>query len=241
VKLQKENSENYCANELGIKNARGETAKKIMDVAPPVSIEEMMEMPLAKGRFLVVDLETSGMKPDTAQIIEIGAVEVNGFKQGKELSSLINPDKEISPRITKLTGIEEWMLYLAPKVDEVIPVFKNMLKNRILVAHNLKFDQAFLKKAWRQTLDETLRTKGLCTVKLSRRAYPELTSHNLDSLSGFLKIRPEKDGIKSRHRALGDAKMTARALIKMLRKLENEGVGSIEELLVLQDSRKRKK
>ncbi len=240
MKPEKDNNDNYFLGRLGIKNARGVTAKKMMDVAPPLSIEEMMEMPLSRGRFLVVDLETSGMKPDIAEIIEIGAVEVDGFKQGKELSSLVNQTSEISPRITNLTGIEDWMLYLAPKQEEVIPVLKNMLENRILVAHNLRFDQSFLKKAWRETLDEPLKIKGLCTVKLSRRTYPELASHNLDTLSEYLKIRPEKEGIKSRHRALGDAKMTARAIIKMLEKLENEGVGSIAELLVLQDSRKKR-
>ncbi len=239
MKTIKDFGELYCLWELGIKNARGDVAKKLMEVSPPMNREQLMELPLAKARFLVVDLETSGMKAAESRIIEVGAVEVDGFKLGRELSTLVNPGESLPRFISALTGIEDWMLPTAPAIEEVLPTLRCMMRGRVLVAHNLKFDLAFLTRAWKEAFDEKIRAPGLCTVKLSRRVYPELDSHNLDSLAANLHIRPEKCGARSRHRALGDARLTARALVKMLRKLEDEGMTSMAELIEFQSKRKR--
>ncbi len=236
-----EEDEAYCREYLGIKNARGPLARRLREMYPPAGEEGLLNSAVHAGRFVVVDLETTGMKADEAGIIEIGAVEVDGFQIGKELSSLVNPGVPVPYFISRLTGIHNRMLRAAPPLEQVLPSLEGMLRGRILVAHNLKFDRAFLKKAWRQVWDMPLNGPGLCTLGLSRRVFPDLPSHKLDALAAHLDIRAESKGNKGRHRALGDAKITAKALVKILQKLESEGVGTVEELLTLQSSKRKKK
>jgi DNA polymerase-3 subunit epsilon len=71
----------------------------------------------------------------------------------------------------------------------------------VFVAHNARFDYGFLKHAfWREGQSFTARV--LCTVKLSRRLFPEAGHHNLDSV-----IARHSLPIDGRHRALGDARV----------------------------------
>jgi len=241
VKDEYAEDEAYCRDYLGIKNAKGLLARKLRELSTPVTEEGLLASPIHNGRFLVVDLETTGMKSDQANIIEVGAVEVDGFQLGRELSSLVNPGMPVPYFIQRLTGIHNHMLRAAPSLEEVLPSLEGMLRGRVLVAHNLRFDRAFLKRAWRDIWDMTLEGPAMCTLQLSRNVYPELASHKLDSLAAHLDLRPEKNGKNSRHRALGDAKLTARALIKILQKLSSEGVGTMEELLTLQSPRRKRK
>ncbi|MFO8056392.1 MAG: 3'-5' exonuclease [bacterium] len=233
--------EAYCREHLGIKNAKGLLARRLRELSAPSGQEDFRSCPLQRGRFLVVDLETTGMKSDRSEIIEVGAVEVDGFRLGRELSSLVNPGTPVPPFIRRLTGIHDRMLRSAPSLEEVLPSLEGMLRDRVLVAHNLKFDQAFLKKAWREVWDLPLDGPSLCSLLLARRVYPELNSHKLDSLAAHLNIRPEPGGSKARHRALGDARMTAKALVSMLQNLTGKGMDNMEELLSLQSSRPKKK
>jgi len=236
------NDEIYCLETLGIKNARGEVAKRLREVSPALTNDELLSLPLSKGRFLVVDLETTGMKPGKSRIIEIGAVEVDGLSLGRNLSSLVFPGKSVPPFISSLTGITNSMVVSAPRLEDVLPLFKRMLKGRVFVAHNSRFDRSFLEHAWQAVWGEELTAPDLCTVKLSRRVFPELESHNLDSLTSRLHIRPESPNHKARHRALGDAIMTASALIKIIRKVEQEGdAETVGDLLYLQKKRRKKK
>jgi DNA polymerase-3 subunit epsilon len=243
MKKNWDEDERFCRERLGIQNARGSLARRLRELSTvaDLSEQERLSLPLSRGRFLVVDLETTGMKPEQARIIEVGAVEVNGFGFGRELASLVNPGTSIPYFITRLTGIHNGMMFNAPRLEEILPLLETMLRGRVLVAHNCRFDFAFLKEAWRRVFGRPLTVPALCTVKLSRRVYPELESHNLDFLAGYLKIKPDEDtGTKARHRALGDARITARALVKMCRKLNQEGMDSVSELLLLQSSRRVK-
>lgn len=235
-----DNDELYCASRLGIKNAKGKLARDLRELSVPVSFEEISLRPLSRARFLVVDLETTGGKPGSSSIIEIGAVEVDGFSLGREFASLIGPGVCVPRFISEMTGIRGQMLEGAPKLEKVLPLLEDMLRGRILVAHNLRFDYSFLQEAWKMKLGRELDVPALCTVKLSRRVFPELSSHNLDSVASHLGIRPETKGIKSRHRALGDARITARALMKICRRLEEEGMADVSELIVFESSRRRK-
>jgi len=237
TKMLDEN-ELYCLERLGIKNVRGKLAKQLREWPPVLTREELHDLPLCRGRFLVVDLETTGGRAAGARIIEVGAVEVNGFRLGRELSSLVNPGAPVPRFVTSLTGIQDFMLEQAPPLEVVLPSLSEMLKGRVLAAHNLSFDRAFLKNAWVRVFEAPLKAPAICTVRLSRRVFPDLASHNLDSLTQHLRIRPEPRGARSRHRALGDARITARALIAILRKLEAEGLATIGELIALQSAQR---
>jgi DNA polymerase-3 subunit epsilon len=71
----------------------------------------------------------------------------------------------------------------------------------VFVAHNARFDYSFLRSEFLKS-HMNFSAKVLCTVKLSRRLFPEYARHNLDAVM-------ERNGLTcgARHRALGDARV----------------------------------
>lgn len=147
-----------------------------------------------------VDLETTGATASIDRITEIGIILVD--ESGvEEWSTLVNPEARISGFIEQLTGISNAMVADAPRFCDVASRVYKMLEGRIFIAHNARFDYAFLKQSFlREGIDFSAKT--LCTVKLSRRLYPGYPKHNLDTLI-------ERHGLKvtGRHRALADAQL----------------------------------
>lgn len=154
----------------------------------------MLDRPL-----VFLDLETTGATAHVDRITEIGLVEVDCGRHAGEWSSLVNPQRRIPPSIQTLTGINDAMVAEAPTFDQLAPDLYDRLADKVLVAHNARFDYGFLRQEF-QRAGLAFRAKTLCTVKLSRRLYPEHAHHNLDSL-----IARHHLDCRARHRALGDA------------------------------------
>ncbi len=150
------------------------------------------------GTLHFLDLETTGTNPVMDRITEIGIVTM---KEGQlsHWSTLVNPEIGISPFIQKLTGITDAMVRDAPKFGDLHDALRQRLEGGILVAHNARFDYGFLRNAFKHT-GTTWRCPTLCTVKLSRRLFPQESRHNLDTLI----VRHQLDA-SARHRALADA------------------------------------
>ncbi len=147
-----------------------------------------------------VDLETTGATATADRITEIGIVEVDEHGV-REWSSLVNPGTPISGFIERLTGISNAMVADAPPFEDLAAEVRERLEGRLFIAHNARFDYGFLKNEFKRAgLD--FRATVLCTVKLSRKLFPQHAKHNLDSLI-------ERHGltVSSRHRALGDARL----------------------------------
>jgi DNA polymerase-3 subunit epsilon len=153
-----------------------------------------LEAPLA-----IVDLETTGAHPARDRVTEIGVLEVDGFELSSEWSTLVNPGTAIPAPIQALTGITNEMVSSAPSFAELAVALHERLAGRVFVAHNARFDYGFLRHEFERAGLRFL-AKTLCTVRLSRRLYPEHASHNLDSL-----IARHGIDCRARHRALGDA------------------------------------
>lgn len=166
--------------------------------------------------YAVLDFETTGLNPNQGdRAIEIG---ISLFSAGKELdtfSSLINPGRRIDPFITHLTGISNKMLTNAPSAQVVIPKALDFIGEAQLVAHNASFDRKF----WRNELQHTLGMDDnrdfICTLMLSRRIFQSFSSHKLGQIALELCI-----AVKSSHRALDDAQVTAEVLAIMLERLQ---------------------
>jgi DNA polymerase-3 subunit epsilon len=150
--------------------------------------------------LIFVDLETTGANFANDRIIEIGFVEVdqNG---AREWSSLVNPGGPVSDFITGLTGIDSAMVSTAPSFEQLAPIVLEKLRGRLFIAHNARFDYTFLKREFKR-LGIDFRAPNLCTVKLSRRLFPEHHRHSLDALVTRFKI-----AVADRHRALADARV----------------------------------
>ncbi|WP_305046218.1 3'-5' exonuclease family protein [Geoalkalibacter sp.] len=159
---------------------------------------------------VVLDLETTGTSPTHNRIIEIGLCEILHGQMVEEWSSLVNPQVRISPFITQYTGISDELVAAAPTFEELAEDLHQRLSGKVLIAHNARFDYGFLKNEFAR-LGLDYQEKTLCTLKLSRRLYPEHRRHGLDALI-------ERHGLSSqaRHRALGDVRMTWEFLCKAL-------------------------
>ena len=102
------------------------------------------------------------------------------------------------------------MLADKPDISEVLPKFLNFIKGSILVAHNASFDMGFL-KAESSRLDVDLEWSACCTLKLARVFLADLESKSLDAIAkhyGFI--------FESRHRSIGDVKVTVSFLQRLL-------------------------
>jgi DNA polymerase-3 subunit epsilon len=118
-----------------------------------------------------------------------------------EWSTLVNPGVLIPPEIQALTGITNAMVRDAPTFARVADEVAARIVGAVFIAHNARFDYGFLKHAFAR-LDRTFTARVLCTVRLSRRLFPDAPRHNLDSV-----IARHGLPVDGRHRALGDARV----------------------------------
>ncbi len=148
-----------------------------------------------------LDLETTGATATHDRITEVGLVEVNNGEFIREWSTLVNPGMSIPPMIQALTGISNDMVAGAPRFEDIARDLYLALDGRVLIAHNARFDYGFLKNEFKR-LAKTFTAPVLCTVKLSRKLFPQHARHNLDTLMSRHGIACD-----ARHRALGDARV----------------------------------
>ena len=99
---------------------------------------------LTEGPFVTVDIETTGCRPGTSSIIELGAARIEHGAVVDTFSMLVRPTEPIPAAIERLTGISDAMVAHAPSVDEVVRAFSSFAAGAVLVAHNHRFDLGFL-------------------------------------------------------------------------------------------------
>src|SRR5258706_1773714 len=165
--------------------------------------------------LVFLDLETTGAAAHSDRITEIGLVEVDRGRHIGEWSSLVNPERPISPMIESLTGITDAMVADAPTFAELADELFERLAGKTLVAHNARFDYGFLQNEFRR-VGLKYAPDVLCTVRLSRHLYPQERRHNLDSL-----IERHGFSCESRHRALADARVLWDFTQRIHRDIEN--------------------
>lgn len=152
-------------------------------------------------KIAFIDLETTGASFKYDRIIEIGILIVEDNKVIQTFNSLINPQSYLPPEIELLTGIKAADLESAPTFQNIGRELIALLEDCVIAAHNARFDYSFLKHSFLK-IGVNFSAKQLCTVKLSRKLYPQYTHHNLDALIERLNFKCER-----RHRAFDDAKV----------------------------------
>src|SRR6476660_7773964 len=173
-----------------------------------------------------LDLETTGASADRDRITEVGLIEVIDGEYVDEWSTLVNPGKPIPAGIIALTGISDDMVAPAPSFADIAPDLQHRLDGRLLIAHNARFDYHFLRAEFRR-LGIVFTSSVLCTVRLSRRLFPEHHHHNLDSVMERFAI-----SCSARHRALGDAQVIWSFARELRRRMDPAQLASALEALV---------
>src|SRR5437016_805668 len=100
--------------------------------------------------FSIVDVETTGASARFGRIIEIGILRVEHGEVVNTFETLINPGMELSPFITKLTGISQKDLEPAPTFDDIKDEVLELLTDAVFVAHNVAFDYGFIKQEFKR-------------------------------------------------------------------------------------------
>jgi DNA polymerase-3 subunit epsilon len=195
--------------------------------APPAGLPPLLRATDVLDRdYVCVDLETTGGNAAWHRIMEIGIVEVDRDGAVREWSTLVNPGARIPATIAEFTGITNEMVADAPRFEDVYRDVLARLNGRLFVAHNARFDYGFLRSEFLR-LDVRWTAKVLCTVKLSRRLFPEHPRHNLDAVI-------ERHGLdcEARHRALGDARVLRDLLSVLVRDVEPQRLATTVESLL---------
>ena len=184
--------------------------------------------PLQEVTFVVVDLETTGVKPVDAGITEIGAVKVRGGQIEGEFQTLVNPGIAIPPFIAALTGITDRMLIDAPSVATATSSFLEFARGAVLVAHNAPYDVSFLRGACEKHGLEWPMARTVDTARIARRALTrdDVRNCKLQTLAHYF-----HSPTRPTHRALDDARATVVVLHGLLDRIGPLGVFSLEDLL----------
>ena len=236
--------EDIAREVLGLARATGVVAERLVSAllgADPrfafdvegrwirVSEPSLAALPLTGLSYAVVDVETTGMRARAGdRVTELAVVHVDGDRTEVAFESLLNPEVPIPDFIAALTGIDDAMVRHAPRFDEVADQVLAALNGRVFVAHNARFDWAFVSAEIERAGGLAPRVQRLCTVRMTRALVPELDRRNLDSVMHFFGIETE-----SRHRAAGDALATAQVLRRLLKRAAEQGIESWQALRTL--------
>ncbi|HJP91058.1 MAG TPA: exonuclease domain-containing protein [Pyrinomonadaceae bacterium] len=195
---------------------RNDRRFKIINNTVELLIDDSHSRRLKDLDFVVVDVEATGAKTPPNRLIELGAYRIRGGRIVDKFLSLVNPEIPIPRFVASLTGISNEMVKSAPMFADLAPKWLDFVSDSVLVAHNAPFDTSFLNhEISRVYPGHRMVNPHLCTVRLSRRALPDLLNHRLDTIASHFSIP-----IVSRHRAGSDALATAQIFLLLLTELE---------------------
>ncbi len=182
--------------------------------------------PLEACRFAVVDVEATGASPRRGhRVVELAVATIESGEARLAYQSLVNPEVPIAPLVTRLTGITDQLVRDAPPFDRIADPVLATLAGRVFVAHNVRFDWAFLGAELLRTRSLLLQGPRVCTVRLARRLLPPLASRSLDALAHYFGFE-----IAGRHRAGPDAMAAARILQRLLAIAKEQGAVTLGDL-----------
>ncbi len=180
--------------------------------------------PLSEVEFVILDTETTGLRPGSHRLIEVAGVRIRGGEVLGSYQSLFNPGVRIPPFIAQFTGISQEMVEHAPKTHEALPEFLRFIEEGVLVGHNVGFDIGFLSYE-SQLLGQSFPLDGLDTIPLARRFLPGLKRFKLDHVATHLRIQTS-----NRHRAMGDVRVTSAIFLRLLELARQQGIETLGQL-----------
>jgi DNA polymerase-3 subunit epsilon len=192
--------------------------------------------PLEQATYVVFDLETTGLRPGSSGICEIGAVRLRGLVHDRTFQTLTNPGRPIQPAVSDLIGLTDRDLRSAPPVGIAVERFLRFVGDAVLVAHNARFDLSFLDREVEQLTGRRVAAQVIDTVGLARRLLEGRSPRaSLAALSHFFGTSAQPC-----HRALPDAEATAEIFVTLAGLAQERGAASVEDLCALAASRPRR-
>ncbi len=176
------------------------------------------------GPFTVFDVETTGMSPLSDRVVEIAArrIELDGSES--IFHTLVNPRRAIPERVSAIHHITDEMVTGAPVFSNAALAFLEFAAGSTLVAHNARFDLAFLQEGLARCGLPLWKGKTLDSLRLVRRCYPGLPSYRLQQLRITLRLDDDPNNAQA-HRAGADVYWTRQVLQRSLERAMRAGTG----------------
>lgn len=177
-----------------------------------------MNHPTTALRCVVVDLETSGLRPAVDDILQVGLVHQSWSGETEnEWSSYVAPRHRFRGSLgpVHVHGIRRRDVVVAPRLGRIMQRVAEFTRGRVVVAHNAAFDVGFLRAAAERTGVELDWAGTLCTLALSRRLGERgQGNHKLATLCGEFGV-----SAGHAHHALDDARAAGAILPHLLQRL----------------------
>ena len=166
---------------------------------------------IMNNKFVVFDLETTGLNTETDEIIELGAVKLEEGKIVEYYNTLVDPKRSIPEGASKVNNIFDADVKNAPYIEDVFGFFVNYCKGYTLVAHNgAGFDFKIIKRVAGQ-LGYPLYNDMVDSLTEARNVLSSSRRHSLEALCDHYGIVN-----KNAHRAYEDAEATAKVFVKLM-------------------------
>ncbi len=165
-------------------------------------------------REIVLDTETTGFNPKTGdRIIEIGCVElIDLLPTGKTYHTYVNPQRDVPPGASKVSGITTEFLYDKPLFVHVVDPFLDFIGDSSLVIHNASFDMGFINAELERLCRDPLpMARAIDTVQMARQKFPGSPA-SLDALCRRFGIDLSA---RVKHGALLDAELLANVYLEL--------------------------
>lgn len=136
------------------------------------------------GGWAFVDVETTGLNPSWDRVVSVSVLAFDdaGRLDG-QVHSLVNPGRDPGP--VHIHGLTAQMLATAPRYPSVAAKVRDLMADRVLVAHNAQFDYRFLHAEGERASVPLPTTRRLCTVAFSRRLDLPVTNHKLATVAAY--------------------------------------------------------
>lgn len=166
--------------------------------------------------FAYLDVETTGLSPWFGdRICEIAVLRCEGDKVIDSFDSLLNPERPLSPGAARVNGLKDSDLKKAPKFINAAERVMDLVKDAVIVCHNVPFDMGFLSSELGRINKHLPTILTLDTLEIARE-YFDFDSNSLQSIADWLDIN-----VENAHRALDDTYTTHEVLKHFARKLRS--------------------
>ena len=158
---------------------------------------------IGRAPFCIVDIETTGLSPNTEEITEIAVIRVDEHLEiCGEMSRLVRISRSIPWHITRLTGITDSMLRAdGHELTSVLEETHDFIEGHPSFAHNASFDRRFLNaSAARVGLGREFTID--CSIPVFKRLLPPRKGYGLPVLADALRVHGG-----GAHRALADCQV----------------------------------
>jgi len=194
-------------------------------------------VPLDLCRFAVVDVETTGTRPERGgRVLEVAVAVLERGTIHLAYEALVDPGAPVPPWVAGLTGITDGLVAGGPPFAAVAPALARAWEDGVFVAHNARFDWHFLAAEFAAAgVPGPPPGPPLCTIRLTRRLVPGLRHRGLHDVATFFAVANP-----ARHRAFGDALATAHILRALIGRARERGVETLEGLVQLHNGNRHR-